>query len=478
MNSDPAYSSNSSAADSAQLQQAGQQKHWPNALKRQPAWMRYGLLGAAGLSMLLGSVAGYKAVVGSLEEIAPAQSRVLPVDTLAIERVSAYQVPRIYTGEITALRSSNLGFERGGELVEVMVNEGDRVRAGTPIAGLDTQNLATQRRQISAQKTQAQARLSELENGARPEEIAAAKAEVRDLEQQLALQKTQEQRREYLYAQGAIAKEQLDEFAFGANSLQAKLDQARSRLNELINGTRFEQIDGQRAAVEQLQAQLDDIDVNIAKSTITAPFDGIIAERSIDEGTVLNAGQAVVELIEAAAPEAQIGLPAAVANQLQVGSVQTIRVNNQPYQAEVAAILPQVDSATRTQKVVLKLEPSAIGEIEPGQTARLTINETIQTDGYWLPTEALTQGIRGLWTCYVLVPEETVESDAAGSTVIGSTMIEQRSVEIIQQESTGKGAESKTRALVRGTLNPGEKVVASGVHRLVAGQRVRAIAPQ
>ena len=399
-----------------------------------------------------------------------AEASILPVETLQVEAVSSYRVPRIYTGEIAALRSSELGFERGGELVQVMVNEGQRVRSGEPVARLDTRNLETQRLQVAAQKAQAQARLAELENGARPEAIAAAEAQVRDLEQQLILQETQAQRREYLYERGAIAQEQLDEFAYGANSLQARLDQARSQLQELLNGTRSEQLVAQRATVDQLQAQLQDIDVNLAKSTITAPFDGIIAKRTVDEGTVIGTGQSVVELVEAAAPEARIGIPAAVVNQLQIGSPQTVRINNQPYQAEVDAILPQVEATTRTQTVVLTLDPTAIGELEPGQTARLTIDEPIQADGFWVPTGALTQGIRGLWTCYVLMP--------AGGGNDGSFVAEARSVEIIQQESVGEDAAADTRALVRGTLQPGEQVVSSGVHRLVPGQQVRPIAAE
>ncbi|MEO0459041.1 MAG: biotin/lipoyl-binding protein, partial [Cyanobacteria bacterium P01_A01_bin.114] len=255
MNSDPVFSPDS--ADPVEPVQ----RTWPQPLNRQPPWVRYSLLGAAGLLMLAGSGLVVHALVSVPPEAEPAERRVLPVETVALEPVTAYQVPRIYTGEIAALRSSDLGFERGGQLVQVMVDEGERVRAGQPLARLDIRNLETQRLQVAAQKAQAAARLAELENGARPEDIAAAEAEVRDLEQQLVLQETQERRRENLYAEGAISREQLDEFSFGANSLQAKLDQARSRLQELLNGTRSEQIQAQRAVVNQFQAQLQDIDV-------------------------------------------------------------------------------------------------------------------------------------------------------------------------------------------------------------------------
>ncbi|MBE9062123.1 efflux RND transporter periplasmic adaptor subunit [cf. Phormidesmis sp. LEGE 11477] len=439
---------------------------WPASLRRQPLWVRYGLLGAAGLLVALGGIAGYQLVADAPAETASTQATALPVETIEAKQISSYQVPRIYTGEIAALRNSELGFERGGELVQVLVDEGQRVRTGETLAKLDIRNLETQRLQVRAQRAQAIARLSELQNGARAEDIAIAEAAVRDLEQQLSLQETQTQRREFLYERGAIAREQLDEFSFGANSLQAKLDQARSRLEELRNGTRFEQIEAQRAVVSQLEAQLEDIDVNLSKSAIAAPFDGIVAERRIDEGTVVGAGQAVIELVEAAELEARIGVPANIVDQVPVGDIKTIRINNQPYAAEVAAILPQIDSSTRTQTIVLTLDATAIGEMEPGQTARLTIDETLNTEGFWLPRRALTQGIRGLWTCYVVVSADS------------SLIVEQRSVEIIQQETIGMDSDASTRVLVRGTLQPGDQVVTSGVHRLVPEQAVTLISDE
>ncbi|MGD1941200.1 MAG: efflux RND transporter periplasmic adaptor subunit [Leptolyngbyaceae cyanobacterium] len=493
MNSDPISSVTVLSADLTESQSGHPSRGWPQPLARQPSWVRYGLLGATGLLVLVGAATGFNVLTGSSPAPATSESRVLPVETLTLEPVDAYQVPRVYTGEMAALRRSELGFERGGELVQVLVEEGDRVSAGTLIARLDVRNLETQRLQLQAQKAQAEAQLAELENGARAEDIAVAEAEVRDIEQQLILQETQEDRREYLYERGAIAREQLDEFAFGANSLQARLDQARSRLQELQNGTRFEQLDAQRAVVAQLDAQLQDIDVNIAKSTITAPFDGIVAERRVDEGTVIGSGQAVIELVEAASPEVRVGVPAAVVDDLRVGTVQSVNVNNRAYPAEVVAVSPEVDATTRTQTVILQLEPTAISAIEPGQTARLTIDEMIQSDGYWLPTAALTQGLRGLWTAYVLVPSDSEAASAADDDAFtagasrgnavkatdgSARVLEPRSVEIIHEESTTADGESSTRVFVRGTLEPGDQVVTSGVHRLVPGQRVSAIAAE
>lgn len=387
----------------------------------------------------------------------PNEPTVLAVETLTAEAIDGYEVTRVYTGEVAALRASNLGFERSGELARVLVRSGDRVAAGTPLAQLDIRNLHTQRQQLEADKAQAQAVLTELEAGPRTEDIAAAAATVRQIEQDLELQRIQRSRRQFLYERGAISQEELDEFTYGQGVLQAQLDQARSNLAELQNGTRPEQLLAQRAVVQQLVAAIADVDVTIQKSTLQSPFAGIVAAREVDEGTVVSAGQSVIRLVEAAAPEAHIGMPPSTASQLQPGDSQPVTVDGDRYGATVTAVLPEIAPDTRTQGVVLQLDPAALPNINPGQTVRSEITETVAAPGIWLPISALTQDIRGLWSVYAVMPSEGENGYQVGL----------ESVEILHQDSD--------LALVRGTLQAGDRIVADGVHRLVPGQQVNPI---
>ncbi|MEM7712496.1 MAG: efflux RND transporter periplasmic adaptor subunit [Cyanobacteria bacterium P01_A01_bin.68] len=427
-------------------------------------FLRYGMLGLLGLMVAVGAVFGANNLVKTEPETKEvAVAKPLPVITLRAKPVESYQVMRTYTGEIAAIRTSELGFERGGKLVNVFVKEGDRVKSRQRIAKLDVSNLQMQKLQLEAQKAQAQARLDEFIAGPRQQDIAAARAAVDDIQQQLQLQRTKLKRRKYLYNQGAISREQLDEISFGENSLNARLRQSQSNLNELLAGTRAEQVAAQRAAVKQLEASISDLEINIAKSTIKAPFAGIVSARQIDEGTVVNTGQSVVKLVENTSPEARIGIPTTVVNRLRVGSKQKVEINNQTSNAVVASILPEVNPNTRTQVVVLKLESSLIPGINPGQTVRLKLTDTIPTEGFWLPNKALTQGLRGLWTSYVLTEPKADNTSVPRN----SFVLEQRTVEVLHQESD--------RVLVRGTLQPGDRIVANGVHRLVPGQVVRPV---
>ncbi|MEO1147673.1 MAG: HlyD family efflux transporter periplasmic adaptor subunit [Cyanobacteria bacterium J06638_22] len=467
---------------SAQLSKLSQLRQ---VLSQTPHWMIG--LGAAGVLLAIGVPMAQTQLSAQESETAEAsEATTLAVETLTVEAVSSYEVARSYTGEIAALRSSDLGFNRGGELVQVLVEEGDRVVAGQALAQLDIQNLQFQRRQLEAQVAAAQAQLLELERGARQEDIAAAQAEVRDFESQLQLQEQQRSRREYLYAEGAISREQLDEFAFGAETIDARLDRARSNLNELLNGTRPEQIAAQRAVVQQLQASLGNLDVDLRKSTLNAPFDGIVSARPVDEGVVVASGQSIVRLVENEAPEARIGMPEQAASRLQPGAAVTVNVNTESYNAVVKSVLPEVDPETRTQVVVFQLEQAALAQVNPGQTVRVELTETIPESGIWLPTQALTQDVRGLWSAYVVVPAEVSEDmdaedvvfdgQAMASEVVSESMtgseadaytVQPKAVEILHQESD--------RVLVRGTLQAGDRIVTAGIHRLVPGQQVRPV---
>ncbi len=388
----------------------------------------------------------------------------LPVKTLVARPVQSYEVSRTYTGEVAALRASELGFERSGKLVDLLVDEGDKVVKGKSLAKLDTSNLKTQLQRLLAEKAQAQARLEELEAGPRKESIAAARAVVLNLEKQTQLERIKRSRRESLYKEGAISREQLDEVAFNAEAIAARMLEARSNLEELVNGTRTEQVLAQKAVIKQLEANISETEINIAKSTLKAPFSGTVATGKLDEGVVVNAGQSVIRLVENARPEVRIGVPVSTIAQLKNNSqLSQVEVGGKTYQAQISSFLPEIDSRTRTQTVVLRLETSSIGKITPGQTARWQITDNVAREGYWLPKKALVKGLRGLWSCYVLV--ETDKQASANENK--AFRLKEQTVEILHQDGD--------RVLVRGTLTAGDLVVADGVHRLVPGQLVRQI---
>jgi RND family efflux transporter MFP subunit len=193
--------------------------------------------------------------------------------------------------------------------------------------------------------------------------------------------------------------------------------------------------------------------VDLADSQLRAPFDGTIAERYVDEGTVAARGTPVLRILDEDSLEAWIGLPPEAVAGIEIGQQHQLRIQGREYPAAVSGILPELDPRTRTRRIVFRLAESR-DDLVAGQVVRMSHAARQPDSGYWLPVGALTRGDRGLWSVLAVVP----------ATQAGAAFVERRDVELLHAEGN--------RVFVRGTLLAGERVVASGTHRLVPGQRV------
>ena len=380
--------------------------------------------------------------------------RALPVNTMKAEAVSSFLTLRGYTGTIVAARESQVAFQRAGKVIEVLVDQGDRIEAGQELARLDQRHLRAQERQLQANLREANAHLEELMAGPRKEQIAAAEAEVRNLVAQKELQELNMKRRETLLKTSAIVQEEYDSARFGLDAVTASLDVAQQQLNELRAGTRSEQVAAAQAAVEQLEASLAGTGYDLEDCSLQAPFAGTVAERFIDEGAVITPQSAVARIVEDSRLEAWVGLPVETAMHLAIGQSVTLRAAQGQVPGTVQAVLPDLDMATRTRRVVVAIQENS--QLLPGQIVRLEVPEETAVAGIRLPTSALISASRGLWSCYAVVTDDE-----------GQHRVQRRDVEVLHT--------SGEQVVVRGTLQAGESIVAAGTHRLTHGQLVEVV---
>ncbi|QDT67565.1 Multidrug export protein AcrE precursor [Planctomycetes bacterium MalM25] len=376
--------------------------------------------------------------------------RPISVGVAPAEPVDSFLRKRVYTGTLVAKRRSVLSFELAGKLLELSVDEGDRVAKNQPLARLDTRRLEAGLLQAKSELAQSRAVLKELEAGPRQQTIAAARAEVSNLAAQRDVAGLRLRRRERLVQTTAISQEEYDEAVYTHRATVARTEVAQKTLDELEAGTRVEQIEAQRALVAAIEARLADIHHQLDDAVMLAPYAGRIVRRRIDEGTIVAAGAPVFEQIEDASLEAWIGVPPRSAKALRVGGALEVTIDGRTVQATVQSVRAELDPETRTQNVVLRLEDPK--GLVAGQVARVAVREPVAMTGYWTPTATLTPDRRGLWS--VLVVDE--KGVVAG-----------RPVEVIENDGD--------RTFVRGTLQAGERVIVEGAHRVVPGQRVRAV---
>ena len=378
--------------------------------------------------------------------------RRLPVSVRPAKFVKKIEQPRRYTGTIRARQKASLGFELTGRVAAVLVDEGDVVDKGQTLATLDSQTLEARKSAIVASLEQANAVLDELVAGPRQERIDSMRAQLKEANSDLKLAQLDLDRRINLRGSG-VSEAEYDRALYNQQSASARMNSTKRQLDEMTTGTRPEKIAAQRAAINQLKSSVQEIEIQIEKSSILAPFSGKIVKRMIDPGTIATASIPVMEIVDVNNLEAVIGIPIAAAQHVDVDQPYSIIVGGQNFPARLMAKIQELESSTRTQNLIFQLDDHADGRVIPGQLGQIEIVSEVDVEGFLVPTNSLTNGIRGLWSIMVVDPNNSRVSRA--------------DVQIAYSD------ESQT--LVTGPLNDGDQIIVNGTHRIVEGQFVQAV---
>lgn len=421
------------------------------------------VLGAAGTWMFAMPV---DAMTG--ETFDASETAVLPVAAIPLEAITSMKRQRQFTGVAVAARRSSLAFERTARLLQVLVDEGQRVEATQVLAILDQRHLEARMDQLNADVAQQTAVLEELTSGPRQELIASTRAELAALTADEELSQATFQRADKLFERNATSIQQLDEARLSWKSAAARTAAMQKRLEELQTGTRQERIDAQRAVVASLEAQRRQLQYDLDDSQLKAPFSGIVVRRMADEGDMLNPQQPVLELLETTKMEARIGVPSALVGQLDRDGYHVLTTDALSVTGRIRDVIAQIDPATRTQTVVLDIDAEHCESLADGQLIRLNFQETQPVQGFRVPLTALANASRGLWSVYVVeTANRSSNSESETEAEMQFPVIRARTVEVLHSDGQ--------YAVIRGTIYAGEQIVANGVHRVSPDQHVRLV---
>jgi multidrug efflux pump subunit AcrA (membrane-fusion protein) len=313
----------------------------------------------------------------------------------------------------------------GLQVQEILVDEGDFVQAGQVLAYLDEAVLQAQLAQAKASVAQAQARLAELQAGSRSEEIARAKeavrraqGEVMQAQSDLALAQKRVQRNQNLEAEGAIARDRLDEIITQERNSRARLQQAQAslgeaqeKLRELQTGTRPEAIAQAQAQLAAAKAQYQLVTAQLNDARVVAPVSGKIAQRYARVGDITSATQKLFTIIQNGRLELLLKVPETQLSLIRVGQAVKI-TSHQDSQltltGKVREIEPMVDEQSRqaTVKVDLPVQKA----LKPGMFLQVEI-VTAQTSGLTVPMGAVLPQTDGSAIAFVVQANNTVKAE-------------------------------------------------------------------
>lgn len=218
--------------------------------------------------------------------------------------------------------------------------EGDRVQAGQLLLELDPRRQDARIAQAQGEVAQAQARLSELSNGARLETIDAAQAVLRRDRAVLTAAEQDFSRIEKLYKRGLVAIAELDKARASRDQARAELANASAQLRELKSGSRVEQIEQAAAALEAAQGNLAQLQVGRQHLSVRAPRAGRVDSLPFKPGDQPPQGAVVVSLLVGEAPYARVFVPASQRSALHIGEPLRVKVEGiaEPFAAKVRSI--------------------------------------------------------------------------------------------------------------------------------------------
>src|SRR4030088_727779 len=291
----------------------------------------YKLLAGVSLAVMAVALTGCNELAA--EKVAP--SRPVLVATVHYEAESP---ARSFVGTIRPRIEADMGFRVPGKVAKRLVEVGQTIDLGQPLAPLDEHDLKLQAKQAEAEFRAATGVLAQ-----------AAAAETRAKE---------------LRAKGWATDAQLDQ-------AKATADEARARLN-------------------RAERSVELTNNSLSYATLVADTRGVVTATLIDAGQVVSSGQTAIRVARFAEKEAVVAIPETLLGRAKDG-VATVTLWSEPnkkYAAKLREIAPAADPATRTYLAKFSL-PGAGESVSLGMPATLTLSDAATERVARLPLSAL-----------------------------------------------------------------------------------------
>ena len=332
------------------------------------------------------------------------------------------------TSNLRPLRDVVLTTQATGVVKKVLVEEGDRVGNGRLLCLLDDTELLI-RLKLTEQKL-AQAKL----------QLEKARIRERKAQIQIANTKVELTRKEDAYADKLVSEEEVAALRYRVQELEQDEQVAASEVREF----------GHR--VEELGAEREQVELEVSRTRISAPFGGYITHRTVEIGQTVRNLDALFRLGAFSPLFADVHLSEREAARINPGQTAMVSLGSagtDRIQGKVVRISPIVDDATGTVKVTVNLPPSG-KSFKPGAFVRVDIETDTRLEALLIPKRAL------------------LEEDGKNFVfVVQGTTADRRKITL--------GYSDDQDVEVRNGVSAGEQVVVAGQGNLTQGAKVRIV---
>ena len=338
------------------------------------------------------------------------------------------------SGTLTAQEDAEVAAEVAGRVVATPVERGSRVAANDSLVRLMASEGEAQAIEAQANAAQIEARLG-IANGAAF--VVDKVPEVANAGAALQLARTEFERARMLHQQQLLSQAEFDQRSAQTEAAERQHDVARNTAAQ-----QYQSLLAARARVTLAQKALAD-------TTVRAPFAGVVGERFVSVGDYVTRGTKVATVMRVDPLRVELTVPEQFVSAVATGREVTFEVDAYPgetFAGQVRFVSPSVTAATRA----LTLEaivPNSANRLKPGFFATAQIEQAAMLPGLLVPATAV-RTISGTARVFVLAGDRVEERVVMVGQAVGE------------------------RLEITSGIKAGERVVASGVERVVDGVRV------
>lgn len=204
---------------------------------------------------------------------------------------------------------------------------------------------------------------------------------------------------------------------------------------------------------EGLENSLATLNEQLSKTTIRAPFSGVVDDISIKVGEFAGAGVPVARLLDLSDFHIEADVPESYASQLKEGNeVEVIFPGSDTLQAEITTIGRYINPANRTFRILVEVEGEN-GQFKPNQLTILRINDKTVPNA-------------------VILPANVIQQDATGNNFVYVAALSDEPFAVVEKTTVKMGSVYKGNAMVQSGLQGGEKIIDRGSRSIRDKQEV------
>jgi multidrug efflux pump subunit AcrA (membrane-fusion protein) len=326
------------------------------------------------------------------EDKAATEQPAVPVQVRApavVERAESVSA----SGSVEGSETADVGFQVGGRVASVLVEEGQHVSKGQLLAEIEPTDYRNASNAATAQKEAAQAVAEKAEAGLRKQELEQARI---DFERWAD---------EYKRMKFLVERKSLPPNDF--QKIEAAYNASRERYEMALEGTRKEDRATAAAQAHAADAQASEEQKRLSDTQLLAPISGNISMRRVDPGQTVAAGTPVFSIVELNPVKVRVGVPEAEIGKVHQGAAAEISVpslDGRRFAGSVAIIGVAAGPASRTYTVkILVSNPGPL--LLAGMVAEARIFGPAKVRSLTIPGEAVVPDPQGAPNVYVYSPE-------------------------------------------------------------------------